>query len=261
MNITDGIGIGIVLVCVLAVFILGSGRSSVSYHLRHLPAFDVLLQAIQKAIEEGKQIHISLGRNGVMHAEGAVSLAALSALGRISGQISGCDYPPLVTSADGAVSLLMVDELKEESAKANAVEEILPEAAYLCGTGSFPYAAGLIQVMGQPVVCGSVLWGHYGIEAGLLTLPNWKGHNLIMSGSDDITGLALFYMQNEHVLLGEEMYALRAYLNSSHTNRVGGEQERKANAHLASLHVQDWLRWLLVISIVLGIIANCLGWI
>jgi hypothetical protein len=69
---------------------------------------------------------------------------------------------------------------------------------------------------------------------------------LSVAGTDSIHGQAVLYAAADEPLLGEELYAAGAYLGAG-------------PAHTASLRMQDILRWVVVVAIVLGAILSLVG--
>jgi len=65
-------------------------------------------------------------------------------------------------------------------------------------------------------------------------------------GTDDVQSQALLYATAAHPLIGEEIFAGGAYL-------------RRDRAHLASLRVQDAMRLILILGILLGALLGLLG--
>ena len=67
-----------------------------------------------------------------------------------------------------------------------------------------------------------------------------------MAGTDSIPAQAVLYATADEPLLGEELYAAGVYLGAG-------------PAHLASLRMQDVLRWVLVAAMVIGAVLKLAG--
>jgi hypothetical protein len=67
-----------------------------------------------------------------------------------------------------------------------------------------------------------------------------------LGGTDDVQTQALLYATAENPLIGEEIFAAGAYLNVS-------------QVHKASLKVQDAVRMVVVIGILLGALLSIFG--
>jgi hypothetical protein len=80
----------------------------------------------------------------------------------------------------------------------------------------------------------------------LLTEAGERSRSLTVAGTDNISAQAVLYATSDEPLLGEELYAAGAYLGAS-------------QIHSVSLRMQDILRWVLVVIIVLGAILKLVG--
>ena len=108
------------------------------------------------------------------------------------------------------------------------------------------YAAGAMPVIHDEFVSANLLAGHLGTEVALLTEAGERSQSLTVAGSDSLPAQAVLYATSDESLLGEELYAAGAYLGAD-------------MAHIASLRMQDILRWAIVVVIVLGAILKLLG--
>jgi hypothetical protein len=116
----------------------------------------------------------------------------------------------------------------------------------LTGLTPFSYAAGALPLMSDEQVSTNVLMGNFGIEAGLLTEAADRSEAYSLAGSDNLPAQAVLFASAQDPLIGEELYASPAYLNAG-------------PMHLASLRVQDILRWLIVVVVLVGAFLGLVG--
>jgi hypothetical protein len=95
--------------------------------------------------------------------------------------------------------------------------------------------------MRDPSVSTNIIIGHLGVEAAFLTEAAEQQGSRLIAASDALEGQAVIYAAAPEPLLGEELFALPAYLQ---TNPF----------HQASLRAQDVLRWTLAAVLVGGAI-------
>src|SRR4030042_2645514 len=100
--------------------------------------------------------------------------------------------------------------------------------------------------MGYSPFSANFFAGHLGTEIALLTEAGERNRSLTVAGTDSIHAQAVLYATSDEPLLGEELYAAGAYLGAGPAN-------------LASLRMQDILRWVLVVAIILGAIIKLSG--
>jgi len=238
-------GLGIVLFSTVLITVLAFLRRKSTLVFRDIPTFTYLRKAIGLAVEEGSHLHISLGRGGLATPQSAVELAGLEMLRDVNELTADSDQPPVATSGDGAVALLSQNALSIPGGGALS-RGYDPTAARLTGLTPFSYAAGVLPVMQDENISANVLMGNLGVEAALLTDAAERSGTSILGGSDDLSAQAILYGNAQHPLIGEEVYAAGAYL-------------KPRPFHTASLTVQDILRWLVVISILLGAVLKLAG--
>src|SRR3970040_1758386 len=157
---------------VLAVFVaLMVGFLAVNQRwrppFRRNPAFDALRQAIERAVEAGERVHVSLGTGSVIGPESAPALAGLAALTRIARATSISDRPVVVTTGDGAMAILARDSLRSTYQGVGASDLYEPTSGRLLGATPLSYAAGLPAVLANERVSVHVLSGAFGGGGGL----------------------------------------------------------------------------------------------
>lgn len=226
-------------VALMVGFALANHRWPVT--LRRMPAFDELGRAIERAVEAGERVHLSLGTGSVIGPESAPALAGLAVLSRIARATSMSDRPVVVTTGDGAIAILARDTLRTTYEEGGAGELYEPTSGRLLGPTPFSYAAGLPSVLRNEQVAVHMLNGSFGFEAGLATDFGERQRNFVIAGTDDVQSQALLYAVAQHPLIGEEVFAGPAYLEAG-------------PLHKASLRAQDALRFILLALIVLGVV-------
>jgi hypothetical protein len=204
--------------------------------LREIPAFTRLSRSVGLAVEAGQRLHVSLGRGGLSGIPATSALVGLVMLRRIARATSVSDQPPIATSGDGALGVLSQDTLHSTYAQIGSAGAYDPAAGQVTGLTPFSYAAGVLPVVYDQQVSATVLAGHLGAEAALITDAAERSGGISVAGSDSIPGQAVVFVSASEPLLGEELYAGGAYLQAG-------------SAHTASLRAQDVMRWLIVLAI------------
>jgi len=240
----SAIAIGLVLVAAVLLFIfsLPSLRSS-PRNLRPIPAVQRLRRAIGLAVEEGKGLHVSLGKASLLEPPAAATLIGLATLERITQSSMISDRPPIATSGDPAVSILSQDTMRDIYRAGNVVESFDPAQASLTGASPVAYIAGALPVGADENVAAHILVGSFGPEVGLLADQADTVGSFTIGGSESLPAQAVLYATAQQPLLGEEVFALPAYLQAS-------------SYHQASLQVQDWLRWGIIVVLVAGTLLS-----
>jgi hypothetical protein len=171
----------------------------------------------------------------------------MSALQKVSKDACPSDKPPLVTTGDGTLFVASQDIVR------GTYDELGRPAAYRAQTSQFvapenspmAYGAAVSAIVNKGDYGSNLILGHIGSELAIITEAADREHLEQIIGSDDLTALAVGMSITEDVIIGEELYAAAAYLQ--------GEP-----AHIASLQLQDILRIMVALSILIAALVGLL---
>jgi hypothetical protein len=239
------VGSALVLVSAALMAALGVLRRKGAPVFREIPAFTRLRHAVGRVVEDGSRLHVSLGRAGLTTPQTASGLVGLTLLGRLAELTSAGDQPPIATSGDAGLAILSQDTLRTASqSSSQAVYD--PTAGRLTGLTPFSYAAGVVPAIRDENVSTTVLLGNFGVEMALLTDAAERQGTFSLAGSDNVVGQTIAWASAQEPLVGEEAFAGGAYTDAG-------------PMHAASLTVQDILRWLIIVAILVGILLKLLS--
>jgi len=214
--------------------------------IREIAALTHLYRMLGLSVEDGTRMHVSLGSGSLFNARGGSALAGLAMLRHIAERTSVSDKPSVASAGDSALGLLAQDTLQAGYQAAGVEELYIPTTGRVAGLGSFGYAAGTMNILRNENVSANIMIGHFGAEAALLTDASDRENIVAIGASDDLTGQAVLFANTQDVLIGEELFATGAYLGAGAT-------------HIASLTVQDILRWLVIFALLGGAVARFAG--
>jgi hypothetical protein len=242
--------IGFILVLLTAagmvLFSLKKMRTRFPPVFRKIPSITRLRKAIGLSVEDGSRIHVALGNANLTDPASASGLSALSTLHRLGQLTSTSDQPPIATSGDGGISILSRDVLKIVSVETNSRELYEPDHGLLTGPTPFSYVIGALDIIEDPGIRTNILLGNFGPEVGFLTTRSEDKGIFCLAASNSIVAQSVFLATLRDVLIGEELFAIPAYLAFT-------------PIHLASVRVQDYLRLLVGVSLVAGAFLKLLG--
>lgn len=207
--------------------------------LRPILAFEKLHRLIKLVVESGQQMHISLGDGALNGVQATPALAGLKALSRILRRAGLSDRPIIATSGDGAIGVLSQDTIRTAGSKIGASEDMAASTGQVSGLTPFSYSAGVMHLIQEQGVESNFLAGHFSSEVGLILEAGQRAGSLTIGGSEDLLAQSILYAGADEPLLGEELFVADAYLGAD-------------PVHLASLRVQDVLRWVLAGIILIG---------
>lgn len=214
--------------------------------LRIIPALTQLQRSLGLGIEDGSRLHVSLGSGSLLDARGGSAFAGLALLRHIAERTAVSDKPTVASAGDPVIGLLAQDTLQSGSRAAGDDELYIPTNGRIAGLSAFGYAAGTMHILKDEGVSANIMAGHFGPEAGLLAEAADRASVHSIGASEDLAGQAVLFASTQESMLGEELFAAGAYLGAGAT-------------HAASLTVQDLLRWLVILALVLGSAAKFLG--
>lgn len=236
----------ILLVGLLMVVLMVVYRKNPLQNLREMRAFRMLRRAMGFSVENGTRLHLSLGRASLLSPQNTSALVGFRVLDRVAQMSSMSDRPPVVTSGEGALTILSQDSLRSAYREANALDQFDPNRGMLTGVTAFSYAAGAMPVIHDESVSGNIFIGNFGPEVALLTDAAEQSNAYLMAASDNLNAQAVLYAAVDDPIIGEELYASGAYLQAG-------------TMHSASLRVQDILRWGIIVVMMGGAILKLAG--
>jgi hypothetical protein len=236
----------ILAVSALLLLIITLWKRKSPARLREIPALSQLYRMLGLSVENGKRLHISLGSGSLLDMRGGSALAGLAMLRHVTERTSVSDKPPVASAGDPVLGLLSQDTLQAGYQAAGAAELYAPTTGRVAGLSPFGYAAGSMHISPNESVSVNVMVGHFGPEVALLTDASERENVSIVGASDNLAGQAVLFANTQDALIGEELFATGAYLGAG-------------ASHLASLTVQDMLRWLVILALLGGAVAKVLG--
>jgi hypothetical protein len=233
----------------VAVMFVGSAWARRRPVLRSLSGWRVLPGQQSRSIESGQRLHISLGTGGMGGNTAATTLAGLTLLETCADEAAATDTPPIVTVADPTTLAMAQDVLRRAYIRHNNPSGFDPRSVRYVAASPLPYAAGVMDILSSEETSANVMSGVFGSEAVFLAEEGARQGMLQVAAAADPTALSVLYPSANHLLIGEELFAVGAYV---------GERP----SHVGSLLAQDVVRWILVLIILaasLGSLAQKLG--
>jgi len=213
--------------------------------LREIPALTHLHRMLGLSVEDGTRLHISLGSGSLLDMRGGSALAGLAMLRHITERASVSDNPPVASAGDATLGLLSQDTLQAGYKAAGAEDLYAPTTGRVTGLSPFGYAAGAMHISQNENVSVNIMIGHFGPEVALLAGASERESVAVVGASDGIAGQAVLFANTQDALIGEELFSAGAYLGAG-------------ASHLASLTVQDILRWLVILALLGGAVMKIL---
>ncbi len=234
----------IVFIGLMIGFLIFGKRWPVSF--RALKGYDALNIELERAVEAGERVHLSLGTGTVIGSDFAPAMAGLTILARLASSTAMSDKPVIVSTSDGAMSILAQDTLASSYRKVGAYARYAYTSGRMIGPTPFSYASAIPNLLDTEGVSVHLMSGSFGSEGGLTADFGRRENAFVLAGTDDIQSQALLYATADYPLIGEEVFANGAYL-------------KMGPIHDASLRTQDVIRFVVIGLILLGTFLTTIG--
>ncbi len=240
-------GLIIVLFAILLLVVFNFlARQGFRPALRSLGGYESLKNQVGQAVESGGRVHVSLGPNSIIDSDAGVALAGLTMLEVVAETAAISDLSPVATTADPTAALVLNDTVRRAYLRQGQADKFEAKSARLVALDPIALAGGATGIIADDQVRANVLVGSFGPEVALIAEAGARHRIPQTVGSDRLEAQAVGYAMADHALVGEEVYVARAYLT-------------KEPAPVASLAVEDAMRWLIVGLIIFGVAVQTFG--
>lgn len=228
------------------VFYFFRVRAGHKYPLRPLKPYQRLKALMSRALETGQTIHVSMGVAGLGGQNTAETIAGLTALRHLT-RHPAVDYvAPLATVSDPTLLPAAQDALRRGYEQQGIIDRFETERGRLIAPSRGAYAAGVMDLLEGEDLHANVMIGSFSDEFLLMgEVAAQRGIEQV-AGTADPQTLPFLFVTADYPLLGEEMFAAGAYLS-------------ELPAHIGSLKAQDWIRVILGLVILGGVVLKTLG--
>jgi hypothetical protein len=229
-------------VLVLTFFVMFRGGRS-QPRFRAIPAFSLLRGQMGRAIESGRDLHVSIGTGSVSGDDTATTLAGLAVAEYLADEAAASGIAPTVTTSDPTSVLLAEDAVRRPYIRQGNLNDFPRSAARLPALDPTQYAAATMDLLNHEPVLTNIMSGVFGSEAALIDQAASNNDLPQLFGGSDPRALAVMSTSTDNILMGEEMFAAKAYL-------------RAQLPHLASLRAADVVRIVIVVLIIIAFVVG-----
>ncbi len=212
---------------------------------RPISAIDALPRLVSRSIETNRPLHMAMGGFDLGDQETLLALAAADAFHESARRLSLSDAPPIVTVGSSSTLQIARDMLRRAHRSSPTAAQARPYNVRWYPDTGFTMASAFSVMDYDDQLAGQVLAGRGGPE---LALPLWGAelHSTpTVVAAIRPSGQAVGYALADHVLIGEELFAVPGYLD---------EQSPLRQRTL----VIDIVRLLLVLLLIAGFSINVL---
>lgn len=216
--------------------------------MRRIAALEMLPYIIGEGIEANRPLHISFGSATIGDETTMLALASSEFVYYLAREVAVGDAAPLFTVSQGVMVPLAADTLRRAYRDEGRMSHFSESTVrwYPNGRRSLAFAAALMTMQADDKISGNVIIGRHGLEMALILDAAYRHGRKTLAMSEQLDGQAIAYAMADETLIGEELFAVAGYADE-------GLDLNKRNL------VMDWMRLLLVASMISLVIYNYIG--
>ncbi|MFP3896457.1 MAG: DUF6754 domain-containing protein [Anaerolineales bacterium] len=213
------------------------------FSLRPIGVYERMRRLVSHAAESGQPLHMSVGSGQLGTETTPQALMGITAADYLARRSTEYTYPLVGTAGSPTVFATVHGILQQaETAPAGAGGGTMR----FYGPDPLAYAAGTHDTLRETTPLAHIALGQFNAE-GLWISEAPSGQDLVqIGGTSDPSSAMLMWLSLDEAAIGEELYAAGAYLHRP--------------SHLGSLATQDYLRVVLIFSIIAGVVMASLGY-
>lgn len=221
------------------VFLARAQRAGESIFIRRIPGVDAIEEAIGRATEMGRPV---LYVPGIDEIQNIQTIASMLILGRVAETIARYDTELLVPCRIPLVATVSEEVVRQGFYDAGRPDAHKPRNVQWISSEQFAYCAGTNGIILREKPATNLYLGRFFAESLLLGETGYVNRAIQIAGTAAIAQLPFFIASCDYTLIGEELYAVGAYMT------------REPNL-LSSLKAADWVKALCILTLLVGTVA------
>ncbi len=223
----------------LLVYTVQARRRGSDMYIRRIPGVDAIEEAVGRSTEMGRPVLYVTGTEDITNIQTIASLLVLGHVAKVTAEydtdikVANC-YPITMAVAEEIVRQGFTDAGRPDAHK--------PENVMFISSEQFAFAAGINGIILRDRPATNIYLGRFFAESLILAETGYVTKAIQIAGTAEVTQLPFFIAACDYTIIGEELYAVGAYL--SREPRL-----------LAMLKATDLLKLGLIILITVGAIG------
>ncbi|MCX6834738.1 MAG: hypothetical protein NTW07_06315, partial [candidate division Zixibacteria bacterium] len=227
----------------LIMFMIQRAKKGGKLYIRKIAGLDAVDDAIGRATEMGKKV---IYVPGIDDMDNVMTIASMIILGYVAEKTATYNTYLEVPVCKSMVMVTAKEVVKEAYTKVGRADSYRTEQVHYLTEDQFGYAAAIDGIVVREKPATMFYIGSFYAESLILAEIGNAAGAIQIAGTAQPTQLPFFVTACDYTLLGEEMFAASAYLS-------------KEPRLLGSLKGQDYVKALVLASIVIGIILETFG--
>jgi len=227
----------------LVYFLKAAKRDPSSVYIRRIPGVDAIEDAVGRSTEMGRPV---LYVTGIEEIQNIQTIASLLVLARVSEMTAEYDTEIKVANYFPLTMVVAEEIVKQGFANAGRVDAHKPENVMFIAAEQFAFAAGVNGIILRDKPATNIYLGRFFAESLILAETGYVTKAVQIAGTAEITQLPFFIAACDYTIIGEELYAVSAYLSREPTL-------------LATLKSTDMIKVLVIGIVGVGAVVSTMG--
>jgi hypothetical protein len=233
----------IILTGVLMMVFTRRAQRGEEMYIRRMPGIDAIEEGIGRATEMGKPV---LYVPGIDELQDIQTIASMLILGQVAKTVAEYQAELIVTTAVPIVREVADEVVKAGYYQAGYPDAYRPQNIRFTSSDQFAFCAGTNGIIHRQQPATNIYLGRFFAESLILAETGYINKSIQIAGTAEATQLPFFVAACDYTLIGEELFAVSAYL--SRDPRL-----------VSSLKASDYLKVALVATLLVGTMAASLG--
>ena len=211
-------------------------RKGKDIFIRRIPGIDAIEEGIGRATEMGKPI---LYVPGIDELQDIQTIASILILGQISKKVAEYQSEIIVSCCIPIVREVADEVVRAGFFQAGHPDAYRPQNTRFISSEQFAFCAGTNGIISREKPATNIYLGRFFAESLILAETGFVNKSIQIAGTAEATQLPFFIAACDYTLIGEELFAVSAYLS-------------KDPRLVSSLKASDWVKAFCIVAIIVG---------
>ncbi len=232
----------IAMLVLLLVFYELAKRNPKKMYIRRIAGIDAMEEAIGRATEMGRPVLYIAGIDQIQDIQTVAGLLILGSVAEMCARYDTqirvpCTYP---------MNMIIAEEIVRQGFyNAGRPDAHRPQNIQFISSEQFAFCAGVVGIINREKPATNIYLGRFYAESLVLAEAGYANKSIQIGGTAEITQLPFFIAACDYAVLGEELFAVSAYLS-------------RDPKQLSMLKAADFMKVGLIVLILIGTLLSTL---
>jgi hypothetical protein len=227
----------------MMVYLRRARRAPRAMYVRRIPGIDAMEEAIGRSTEMGRPV---LYIPGIEEIQDIQTVAGLLVLGHVAEVAARYETEIRVACMFPLVMVIAEEIVQQGYANAGRPEAHRPQNVQFISSEQFAFAAAVNGIIMREKPATNLFLGRFFAEALILAEAGFANGSIQIAGTAELSQLPFFIAACDYTIIGEELFAVSAYLS-------------RDPRELSGLKATDLVKAVVVLLVVTGALLNTFG--